>query len=151
LQVNDRLVAGEPEKKRGEKTFAVRQAKGHERGDAAVYLIWGDKDSIQPVDVEPAEDTRNRHEPEQRRDDEKEEIVPRIHRGEADEECYGNVEGAGLGYGQASGTGMLPRMADRSSSLLMLSCSARQIRRWEQTATATSFTSSGTTYSRPSR
>jgi len=75
-------------------------------GTPPVYLIGRDKDSIQPVDVEPTEDTRNRHEPEQGRNDEKEEVVPRIHRGEADEECLWQCRRRpGLGYGQASGTG----------------------------------------------
>lgn len=100
---------------------------------------------MQPPDVHPADNTGNGHESEQRRDDEEQEIVPRVNGGKTDKQGEDNVETTCLGYGQASGTEIVLRIEANSSSLSMLSCSALQTRRWEQTGIDTSFTSSGMT------
>ena len=52
---------------------------------------------MQPPDIEPAENTGNCHKPEERGDNEKEEIVSRIDRGKTYEEGYGNIKRAGPG------------------------------------------------------
>jgi hypothetical protein len=100
---------------------------------------------MQPPDIEPAENAGNRHESEERGDDEKEEVVPRIDRGKTEEEGYGNVKPTGPGEGQTSGTAIFFRIEPNISSLLRFSFSGRQMSLCDPTGPAIACTSPGAT------
>ena len=137
------VIHQDPDQEGREESSVIAESHFHRDGLAGKDLGRELHKDFQSGKIGPSKNAGNRHNAEESRNDQVDEVIRRIHRGKAKQDRQEDIEPAGLGDFDYTGRGTSARIDFMISPLSRFSYSSLKITRCAATDWATSLISSG--------